>query len=162
MGHWGTLGISISEPRFKHVFLCALSKSQKQRRSSRWVTEVVISKSLLRTHQKLHVWTRSAQNKARSEADGRRYIILSRWCSEKAGTIFFTVTGYNETWSVATSHQPWETSSSFAYDFQTHKQEMIQVKLVLQNKRKWALFVWLNWFRRLREFSRLVSFCFLF
>ena len=51
-------------------------------------------------------------------------------------------------------------SLSFAFNSQMSKQQVTQVKLpslVLQNQLNKALFVWLNWFCLLREFSSLVS-----
>ena len=51
----------------------------------------------------------------------------------------------------------WEINLNFAYGFQRQKQEMTEVKIVLQNKLHQASLVGQNWFCLVREFSRLVS-----
>lgn len=62
---------------------------------------------------------------------------------ENSDCVFFTVIGYNSRIFGGYLILTLGNSSSFAYAFQRHNQEMTQVKLVLQNKLK-ALSVWLK------------------
>lgn len=68
---------------------------------------------------------------------------LKGYIDEKAVTI------YSSQWLVMvlefSHHINLGHSSSFGYDFQRHKQEMSQVKLILQNKLNWAMSYW-NYF----------------
>ena len=109
-----------------------MSEVQKWKKSNQLITEVIISKSLLCTHQN------SLQTRI-TEVQG--ILLQNSYIVRKQRSLFFTVTGhfiriFFSDRKLVSDYliSALVNSVSIASDLQKHKQEMIQINLVLQSE----------------------------
>ena len=111
--------------------LWAVEGLSSELKGNQWIVEAVISNNLSCTHQKNSLQTKSVQTKTPNES--WVYIVIRQLILWEKQNV------YSSQWlvysiKIFSVYFVSSLRSSFLYDFQRCKQEMTQVKLVLQNK----------------------------